>query len=90
MYQRKVDLDMLNAVKIKLADVSSISPSAEQRWDCALGTLFGIRFMIVYTLVNPLPSACRKPVAYLKRNLHVRFFYIKVKASQMMQTKTPV
>ena len=29
MYQRKVDLDMLNAVKIKLADVSSISPSSE-------------------------------------------------------------
>ena len=26
MYQRKVDLDMLNAIKIKLADVSSVSP----------------------------------------------------------------
>ena len=37
MYQRKVDLDMLNAVKIKLADVSSVSPSSEQRWDCGLG-----------------------------------------------------
>ena len=31
MYQCKVDLDMLN-VKIKLADVSSVSPSSEQRW----------------------------------------------------------
>ena len=31
MYQREVDLDMLNAVKIKLADVSSVSPSSEQR-----------------------------------------------------------
>ena len=30
MYQRKVDLDMLNAVKIKLADVLGISPSSEQ------------------------------------------------------------
>ena len=30
MYQRKVDLDMSNAVKIKLADVSSISPLSEQ------------------------------------------------------------
>ena len=29
MYQRKVDLDML--IKIKLADVSSVSPSSEQR-----------------------------------------------------------
>ena len=37
MYQRKVDLDMLNAVKIKLAGVSSVSPSSEQRWDCGLG-----------------------------------------------------
>ena len=37
MYQRKVDLDILNAIKIKLADVSSVSPSSEQRWDCGLG-----------------------------------------------------
>ena len=29
MYQRKVDVDMLNAVKSVLADVSSISPSSE-------------------------------------------------------------
>ena len=27
MYQRKVDVDMLNAVKSVLADVSSLSPS---------------------------------------------------------------
>ena len=30
MYQRKVDVDMLNAVKSVLADVSSISPSSEE------------------------------------------------------------
>ena len=30
-YQRKVDVDMLNAVKSVLADVSSVSPSSEQR-----------------------------------------------------------
>ena len=30
MYQRKVDADMLNAVKSMLADVSSVSPSSEQ------------------------------------------------------------
>ena len=30
MYQRKVDVDMLNAIKSVLADVSSISPSSEQ------------------------------------------------------------
>ena len=30
MYQRKVDVDMLNAVKSVLADVSSVSPSSEQ------------------------------------------------------------
>ena len=29
MFQRKVDVDMLNAVKSVLADVSSISPSSE-------------------------------------------------------------
>ena len=31
MYQRKVDADMLNAVNSVLADISSISPSSEQR-----------------------------------------------------------
>ena len=29
MYQRKVDVDMLNAVKSTLADVSSVSPSSD-------------------------------------------------------------
>ena len=33
MYQRKVDLDMLNAAKSVLADVSSVRPSSEQRAD---------------------------------------------------------
>ena len=31
MYQRKVDVDMLNTVKSVLADVSSVSLSSEQR-----------------------------------------------------------
>ena len=31
MYQRKVGVDMLNAVKSVLADVSSVSPSSEER-----------------------------------------------------------
>ena len=31
MYQCKVDLDMFNGIKIKLADVSSVSPSSDQR-----------------------------------------------------------
>ena len=31
MYQRKVVVDMLNAVKSVLADVSNVSPSSEQR-----------------------------------------------------------
>ena len=32
MYQRKVDVDTLNAIKSMLADVSSVSPSSEQRY----------------------------------------------------------
>ena len=36
MYQRKVDVDMLNAVRSVLADVSGVSPSSEQR-DYGLG-----------------------------------------------------
>ena len=31
VYQRKVDVDMLNSIKSVLADVSSVSPSSEQR-----------------------------------------------------------
>ena len=31
MYQCKVDVDMLNAIKSVLADISSVSPSSEQR-----------------------------------------------------------
>ena len=31
MYQRKADVDMLNAVKSVLADVLSVSPSSEQK-----------------------------------------------------------
>ena len=37
VYQRKVDVDILNAVKSVLADVSSGSPSSEQRGDYGLG-----------------------------------------------------
>ena len=37
MYQDKVDVDMLNAVKSALAEVSSVSPSSEQRGDHELG-----------------------------------------------------
>ena len=32
IYQCKVDVDMLNAVKSVLADISSVSPSSEQRY----------------------------------------------------------
>ena len=31
MYQRKIDVDMLNVVKSVLADVSSVIPSSEQK-----------------------------------------------------------
>ena len=45
MYQRKVDVDMLNVVKSVLADVSSVSPSSEQRMDYGLGeSLYSVRW----------------------------------------------
>ena len=37
MYQRKVDVDMLNAANSVLADVSSVSPFSEQKGDYGLG-----------------------------------------------------
>ena len=45
MYQRKaVDVNILNAVKSLLADVSSVSPSSEQRVDYELGeSLYSVR-----------------------------------------------
>ena len=36
MYQRKVDVDMLNAVKSVLADVSSVNPSSKQKGSISL------------------------------------------------------
>ena len=46
MYQRKVDVDMLNVVKSVLADVSSFSPSSEQR-------LYGVQHIhINLTLIH--------------------------------------
>ena len=45
IYKRKGDVDMLNAVKSVLAaDISSVSPSSEQRGDCGLGeSLYRVR-----------------------------------------------
>ena len=40
MYQREVHVDMLNAVNSVLADVSSVSPSLDQRGDYGLGERF--------------------------------------------------
>ena len=37
MYHGEVDVDMLQAVKSLLADVSSVSPSSEQKVDYGLG-----------------------------------------------------
>ena len=47
MYQRKVNLDMLNAVKIKSADVSSLGPSSDLCFDEGL-TLETSANLIVY------------------------------------------
>ena len=48
MYQRKVDVEMLNAVKTVLADVSNISPSSEQKGrvnarNVSQHTLYGVQ-----------------------------------------------
>ena len=41
MYQREVDaVDMLNAIKSLLADVSSVRPSSEQRRFASLSVCF--------------------------------------------------
>ena len=43
----KPDVDMLNAAKSVLADVSSVSPSSEQRGDYGLGeSLYRIRVRV--------------------------------------------
>ena len=44
IYKRKVDVDMLNAVKSVLADVSSVSPLSDKRGDYGLGeSLYRVR-----------------------------------------------
>ena len=53
MYQRKVDVDMLNAVKSVLADVSSVSPLSELMLEMAANTLDGIQHIhINLTLIH--------------------------------------
>ena len=46
MYQRKVDVDMLNAVKSVLADVSSVSPLSDEGLilkNISQHTLYGVQ-----------------------------------------------
>ena len=50
MYQRKVDVNMLNAVKSVLADVSSIRPSLEQRGKDRLGSTQVESLEVVHTV----------------------------------------
>ena len=59
MYQRKIDVNMLNAVKSVLADVSSVSPSSEQRLrvnarNVSQHTLYGVQHIHInlYTLIH--------------------------------------
>ena len=47
MYQRKVDVDILNAVKSVLADVWSVSPSSEQRLSNIQLGLFSIEIISI-------------------------------------------
>ena len=46
----KVDVDMLNTVKIKLADVLSVSPLSEQRWLAQNACLYSYIFLGVIIL----------------------------------------
>ena len=53
MYERKVDVDMLNDVKSVLADVSSVSPSSEQARNVSQHTLYGVQHIhINLTLIH--------------------------------------
>ena len=50
MYQREVDVDMLNAIKSVLADVPSVSPSSEHRRRSDEGLSFNARNFSQHTL----------------------------------------
>ena len=53
MYQRKVDVDMLKAVKSVLADVSSVSPLSELMLEMAANALDGVQHIhINLTLIH--------------------------------------
>ena len=66
MYKRKDDVDMLNAVKSMLADVSSVSPSSEQLifWALALRQSQGL---MLETLANILFTAFSISTSTLRR-----------------------
>ena len=72
MYQCKVDVDMLNTVKSVLADVSSVSPSSEQRGDYGLGEMFIIsKLSKCIEFVQNLSKLMQ--VCYMKKTLESRF-----------------
>ena len=61
MYQRKVDVDMLNTVKSVLANVSSVSTSSEQR-DISFGSFPEIaeKYKETVSRENHVPKCCIK------------------------------
>ena len=59
MYQHKVDVDMLNAVKSMLADVSSVSPSSEQR-NVSQHTLYGVQHIHIVLFLNIYSTSCQQ------------------------------
>ena len=62
MYQRKVDVDMLNTVKSVLADVSSVSPSSEQSSVkdsvICLASLVGVKVCVTANSPNTVHTFC--------------------------------
>ena len=64
MYQSKVDLYTLNVAKIKLADVSSVSPLSEQRCSDDLCSDEGLNMLetsanLIFTVFNISKSTLR-------------------------------
>ena len=77
MYQRKVDMDMLNAIKSVLADVSSVSPSSEQRRranarNVSQHTLYGIQHIHINLVLIDLSQLCQRRACVLVYTLILR------------------
>ena len=80
MYQRKIDVEMLNAVKSVLADVSSVSPSSDQKLIRCLLVLVWREVYMIMTTFSLLFLGSQAEVGYRKQMISAMLYQLSSEA----------